>query len=784
MALMECENALEPMGGDLKDHMEAQTLHPSVEASNVHSLLMPSQLEIKTQMRRLRDRLSEEARSASAALHAANARRATAGDHLAQLQDAQKHVQRKLNEATHALAESLLEKATAVDTAAVLSGAAERGAAALAKKRANISNLQFELFRLTHTLYDVEKARSEESSILATTKRAAYSTDERAQHQHAQNHDQSSLLDVMNANLQRLQELAACDRSRAEAYHQTAEEKMTDVGAVDAALAEVRKERNRLEKRWHTALRELHRNDTHVAKERKELEERIAVAGRETAKLHQEAVGEAEKNWKRGQLVAKTLDRQRTAHQRIQNAENLARTAAAAQEFASTAAAEAATRLAQKTSSLKEIERHLEELNHQRHKVAQGCAQLEEKLSTVVQKGADSDADIAVLQKDLKASAAAVSQRFAAIERLEAGLSTLWEVAASSQQESDSLAVELKHAKDATSSAMAGLDVMQREIDTTLREIELRTREVQLAKKDAQKRAEAAGTGDGSSDSEPLQLEISRLNKELGEKEETKQSLQRRWVEAQEHILAERERCSLLEDNAVPAAQRALEESIQKKKNLSDKQIELENDIKELSKRLSALKLESSFLDAGHADTNALHEAVEGDVETQQAQHALHLERLTTACEEKRDKIIADLQQREESIAAAAELEQRLQLLSRDRATEASKIALERKLNRGEVQDVVELRGQAAALHRQLSAAQHRKTAAAKLLHKAVLGNGLDGVQAIAARRIVVHSTSKQHEELAAARVRLATHRLERKAELSKRAMTQPKRGCATTTSS
>jgi chromosome segregation ATPase len=730
---------------------------------DISPLLKPACDEIKGQLRRLLQRLSDDYRGGKASLQASKRTRTELGDLLSRLQetrDRQEQTTTKL-ECDLEDVENLEHEAS--KELAMLQQEAENEAALTTLKRAKVEALQSELSKLTGQIKYSEGLNEQDTSELAATQRAAWCADERAQRQLLQNRQQDVIIQQLRTTVERIKELAASDRTAAELHSKEQHMKLAEVTAAEEKVAAVKKEAKRLHNRWENALINLRSTGgklEDVVSKREEAEEKISIAKREAAKLRQDQSIESEDNWKRGHAVNQALLLTEQAKNVVNSAEGELAKTLEAERATAVETAEAVAKLQQHEAAKKEAERHIDELLVQKHRVSAAFNSLEMKFSSLLEAHCEADSNVKAAKQDLRAVKLAAVEKTAEIADYESDISKLQAAIQAKKDELESLDAELEEAERDLRAGLVHLEVLQQQIDEILKMIEQRTRELQLLNKRKQEVEEAGHDNDGL---DSLQVEVHRLRKEISATDSGRRAAQANWSQAQERLLNRSQRYFQLTE-ALLTAENKLSETATGRENILKAIKVSKMEGQQLNKRLKALQREISRLDVGLVDMAKLETSVQNDLTSQQTKHAVKLKSLHNLCRNKENNIVTALKQHTKAATAATAVTIQLQDIKAQKKAKSNQIKKNRKLFKGEIKEATELQGHAANLRRKLSAVYKRRNTAAVLLQKVAVASGIDSSDRYA--KIIKRKNSlKTIAEIEAAKQRLEALRLDKKNE-------------------
>jgi len=681
--------------------------------------------EIKVQLRRLKERLSNDYQEARDILQAAKMRGNKLKDRLSQFQST-----RHLQEQNKANLECDLEdiekfEKEASKTLALLEQEGEAEAALTALKRAKVDSLHLEIGRLTAKLHYSEGFNQQEISELAATQRAAWCADERAQQQLLQNRQRDVIIQQLCTNLELNKECAASDHAAADRYSKEQEVKLSEISATEGKLTGVKKETKLLHNRWENALLELHKVGAELADvvlKREKTEEKVAIAKREAAKLREEQCIQSENNWKRGHDVNQALDRSQETEKRIVVVKSNLNKVLEAQKATAAATAETVAKLQQHEASRKDKERHIGELLAQKQRITAAYNILERKFLTLIESQCEGDSSLQATQQELHTAKVATIEKTAKCADLQADISKLQAALQVHQREMEAINIDkLKAEKDAHADLMQ-LEAIQQQIDGILHTSRQRTRELQLFNRRKQDRKEA-GQEDKCSDG--LIAEIQSLRKELSVTEDGKRAAEGNWSQAQERLLVNSRRHFQLTQTLTDAEKKFIETTTAHGMILeSIKQSEM--DIMQLKKKLGSFQKEMTRLEVGLNDMCKLKTTVQRDLTSQHTKHSVKLNFLRKACRNKENKIITALKQHTKACSDTISVDIRLQEIVAQKKAQSTQNEENRKLLNGRNKEANELHGQAAALRSKLSAVYRKRKTAAVLLQKAAVASAID----------------------------------------------------------
>jgi hypothetical protein len=706
-------------------------VHSLVELSkdqntmDINPLLKPACDEIKGQLRRLRERLSNDHREAGAALQAAKKKRTELGDLLGQLQSIKTRQEENTSRLDCDFQDVVNLGKEASKELAVLHEEGGAEAALTALKRAKIDSLQIELNKVTSKMQYSEGLNANETSELAATQRAAWCADERAQRALLQNRQRDVIIQQLRTNIEQMDTLAASDRAAAELHSIKQQAKLAELMAGEQKVAAVKKEAKLLHNRWENTLIKLRKVDEGLEKvisQREDTEQKISAAKREAAKLREEQGVESQDNWKRGHAVNRAINRSKEAEKRILEAEESLQRVLKAQKSAAAATAEVVATLLLHEAARKEAEAHNEELLIQKQRVAAANNLLEIKLFSLLEAQCQSDSSLQATQQELRAAKIATVEKTAEIADLETDISKLQAALELNQGDLDGLNHKIKKAEEDVRVGLVEFEALQQQIDGIFKSIEQCTRDLQLLNKRKQEREEAGKEENGV---DSLCVEINRLKKELAATGDGNRTAQANWSQAQERLRQRSQRHFQLRESLADA-EKKLEETFSSVKSVLKTTKVSKTEVGQLEKKLESLQKEISRLDVGLDDMAKLEAAVEIDLTSQQTKHSSKLNLLQKACSNKENTIVAALKQRTKAATDASAADTKLQEIRAQKKAKAIQIEENRNLLKGEVKEATVLQGQAAALRRKLSAAYKRRNTAAVLLQKAAVASGID----------------------------------------------------------
>jgi len=708
-------------------------IHCSVDSikyrSNVEKnpFLKPACDEIKVQLRRLKERLSNDYREASDILQAAKKRKNDLKGLLSQLQGTRDRQKQKHTALNCDLEEVENFENEASKELALLQQEGEAEAALTALKRAKIDSLQLELGRLTAKLHYSEGLNEQEISEVAATQRAAWCADERAQRQLLQNRQRDVIIQQLRASLELKKECAASDHAAADRYSKEQQVKLSEIKETEEKLTAFKKEAKLLHSRWEKALLKLRKVDTELAdvvSKRGKIEEKIAVAKREAAKLREEQCIESEYNWKRGHAVHQALDRSQKAEKRILVASKKLYNVLKGQKATVAATAETVAKLQQHEAARKDAERHIEELLIQKQRIAAAYNSLEMKFLNLLEARYEGEISLQATQQEVRTAKIDTIEKTAHIADLETDISKLQAALQVHQTELEAINTDIKISERDVHADLMHLEAIQKQIDGILHTLGQRAHqtELQLLNLRKQERKEA---GQEEKYSDVLVIEIQRLRKELSETEDGRRAAEANWSRAQEHLLANSQRHFQLTQMLKDAVKKFTGTSKAHHMVLqSIKQSEM--DILQLKKKLESLQKEISQLDAALNDMCKLETIAQDDLTSQHTRHSSNLNILQKACRNKEKIITTAIKQHIKASTDTVSADIRLQEIVAQKKAQSTQNEENKKLMNGGNKEANEVHGQAAALRTKLSAVYKKRKTAAVLLQKAAVASAID----------------------------------------------------------
>ncbi|KAI3426120.1 hypothetical protein D9Q98_008499 [Chlorella vulgaris] len=576
-----------------------------------HPLLRRAQEALRRQLSDQKLRLQEELRERRKALKDAKQRREDVGVELYGFQQHLAKLQTSLEQASDEHGAAAAARARADSTLAALrSQVAEEEAAADASK-AQVEAVQKELDRLAAALRAVQAHNDAVASEVAVAKRATYATEGAVQALEVQTRQQDQLIDSMQQQLRRLGRQAEVQaaallvqRSETGAARQLSAAALADMETVAfekkqllgqwrSSLVAMQKRNASLEA-LHAALRSLEEQHGSVLNEGQGYRRQLAQQrqrNEQAADVVERLVAQA------ARVAAQVEDVQQRQQKLTESHESLQQQLAARQRELEESTAATGKLAAQRTV----LDRQLAKLGQQAAAAEQAAL---ERLGqqTFAEQGAQH------VLRDIEAVRAAVRDKEAAAEQLEAALSRLQADAAASHAGGDRLAALLAGLEATVAARAAAVAGLEAEMKLGHADVEAKARQVEALNRRYQKLL------DGGKDVEtgPLEATIANLQREITAKEAAGREVQRRWIVVQGQLVAAQ--ADNAEQAEVVAAQRAQQAVLQQKRARLEAQLQAQQrEAQALSKALAGVRAETSRLNALLADAAGQHSALHED---------------------------------------------------------------------------------------------------------------------------------------------------------------------------